>query len=303
VALRLLIAAVLLPGAVAAIVVAAARLLAESSPLRRAAPMIALALGYVAAQVAAVGAPSFPPADTTQGLFYLAIASAAVGAAMIGAAAWVRPIATLAIVGTMLATTLHPLIRHQWSTGRTVAVTLALAAGSIALWWSYAALAARLQVAAVRASWIAVFGATGLLLVFARTALLGQLAASVAVALLAVTIAAPPSARAPISRPGSPGGGGDQSGAAQPAALAFLAPMLHAFLLNGVLYAELGATAAVVLALAPLAAASALVLDRRRPIARLIAAALVVAIVLTPFVARAAIEYAADADGYYYDDE
>jgi hypothetical protein len=311
--LRLLIAAVVLPGLVAAVVGAAARFLPASSRLRPPAALVALVLGYLAAQLAAVGAPSFPPIDTTQGLFYLALVCGVVGLLM-GAApvrTWIRTIATLAIVGSMLGLTLHPLIRHQWSGGAAVVATLTLGAAAIALWWSYAALAARLPIVVVRASWIAVSAAAGLLLVLARTALLGQLAASLAVTLLAVTIAGPPTSTTVAS--------GDESGRrqwrpaasakkarppqpsmAQASALVFLAPMLHTFVLNGVLYAELGLPAAVAVALAPLAAASALVLDRRRPVARLIAAALMVIIVLTPFVAHAAIEYAAD-DGYYYD--
>jgi hypothetical protein len=218
---------------------------------------------------------------------------------MIDAPGSARTIATLAIVTSMLSLTLHPLIRHQWSGGMAVAATLALGAGTIALWWSYAVLAARLQVAVVRAAWIAVFAAAGLLLVFARTALLGQLATSVAVALLVVTIAAPSSAATASSAAQSARPERSRPiGSAQAVLLAVLAPMLHAFVLNGVLYAELALPAAVALVLAPLAAASALVLDRRRPVARLIAAALVVTIVLTPFVARAAIEYVADDRGY-----
>jgi hypothetical protein len=299
VVLRLLIAAVLLPGLVAGAVAGAARVLPRSSRLRRAAAPVALALGYVAAHLAAVGAPSFPPIDTTQGLFYLALVCGVVGVVMVDAPVSMRTPATLAIVASMLGLTLHPLIRHQWSGATTVAATLALGAGAIALWWSYAVLAARLQIAVVRAAWIAVFAAAGLLLVFARTALLGQLATAVAVALFAVTIAAPSSAATASSAVG--GARPERSrptGSAQAAVLAVLAAMLHAFVLNGVLYAELALPAAVALALAPLAAASALVLDRRRPVARLIAAALVVTMLLTPFVVRAAIEYVADDGGY-----
>jgi hypothetical protein len=299
VALRLLLAAVFLPGLAAAAAATAARFLPESARLRRAAAALALVLGYVTAHLAAVGAPSFPPVDTTQGLFYLALVCGVLGVVMVDAPAWPRALATLAIVGSMLGLTLHPLIRHQWSAGTTLAALLGLGAGALALWWSYAALAARLQIAVVRAAWIAVFAAAGMLLVFARTALLGQLATSVAVALLAVTIAAPASAATAIASAGSatperphPAGSGLAAG------LAFLAPMLHALVLNGVLYAELGLPAAVALALAPLAAASALALGRRRPVARLIAAALVVAILLTPFVVSAAIEYVADDGGY-----
>ncbi len=93
----------------------------------------------------------------------------------------------------MLGLTLHPLMRYQWSFGASVVAIVALGVGAVALWWAYAALAARLSVAEVRAGWIAVFASTGLLLLFARTALLAQLASTVAVSLLAVTMVAPPS--------------------------------------------------------------------------------------------------------------
>ena len=74
--------------------------------------------------------------------------------------------------------------------------------------------------------------------------------------------------------------------------------MLHALALNGLFYAELGAPAALAIALAPLAAAAALAVARRGAFTRVGAATLGVVVVLAPFVARAAIEYVADDRGY-----
>ena len=85
--LRLLLVSVFVPGLIAGVVAAAAGLLPESSRLRRGAPLAALGSGYAAAHLGAVGAPSFPPVDTTQGLFYLAVVAAALGLAAVGGAA------------------------------------------------------------------------------------------------------------------------------------------------------------------------------------------------------------------------
>jgi hypothetical protein len=288
VVLRLLLVSVLVPGLVAGVVASAARLLPETSRLRRGAALAALGSGYVAAQLAAVGAPSFPPVDTTQGLFYLALVASALGLAAVGGTAWVRRGAAVAAVGSMLGSTLHPLVRHQWNLGASIVAIVALGIGAVALWWAYAALAARLSVAEVRAGWIAVFASTALLLLFARTALLAQLASTVAVSLLAVTMVAPSTI------------GADASDAA---AIPLLAPMLHALVLNGLFYAELGASAAIALALAPLAAVAALALARRRALPRVAAATLGVVLLLAPFVAHDAIGYLADDRGYSEYDE
>jgi hypothetical protein len=275
---------VLLPGLVAGIVVVvAARLLPDWTRLGRGAVIAALGLGYAAAHLAVAGAPSFPPVDTTQGLLYLALLAGALGVATAGGTATMRRAARVAAIGAMLGLTLHPLVRHQWSAGASLVAIAALGLGAAALWWAYAALAARLSVVELRAAWIAVFALTGLLLVLARTALLAQLASTVAVGSLVVTLAAPSSLGGSIE---------------DAAALSFLAPMLHALALNGLFYAELGAHTAIALALSPLAAVAALAVARRGAFARVAAATLGVVIVLAPFVARGAIEYAADDRGY-----
>jgi hypothetical protein len=288
VVLRLLLVSVFVPGLIAGVVAAAARLLPETSRLRRGAPLVALGAGYVAAHLAAVGAPSFPPVDTTQGLFYLALVACALGVAAVGGTVWVRRGAAVAAIGSMLGLTLHPLVRHQWSRSASIGGVVALSLGAVVLWWAYGLVAARLSVTEVRAGWIAAFASTGLLLVFARTALLAQLASTIAVSSLVVALVAPPAI------------GADASDAA---ALPFLAPMLHALVLNGLFYAELGASAAIVLALAPLAAAVALTVARRGATIRVAAATLGVVVLLAPFAARGAIAYLADDRGYHEYDE
>jgi hypothetical protein len=184
-----------------------------------------------------------------------------------------RRAARVATVAAMLGLTLHPLVRYQWSRLASIGGVLALGLGSLALWWIYAKLVVRLSLGPVRAAWISVFASAGLLLVFARTALLGQLASSVALSLLVVALIAPPS----------------RAGGEDAAELSFLAPMLHALVLNGLFYAELGAPAAIATSLAPVAAVLVLALARRGALARVGAAVLGVVLVLSPFIARAAI--------------
>jgi hypothetical protein len=122
------------------------------------------------------------------------------------------------------------------------------------------------------------------LLLLARTALLAQLASTVALVLLVLVV---------TQR------GGDAA-AATTAALSFVAPMLFAFVLNGLFYAELGAPAALALAGSPLAAGLALVVAERHGTRAKGAVAVVgVVVLLTPFVVRAALAYTADDRGAY----
>ena len=284
--LRLLIVAILIPGVAAGAVALAARLLPPSSRLRRSIDLPALAIAYVAAHLATAGAPSFPPVDTTQGLLYLALIAAAVGLAASGRERWASRVARVVAVLAMLGLSLHPLIRYQWSARVTAIALIALAAASFLSWLAYDAIAARLSAAAMRAAWVAVFGGASLLLLLGRTALLGQLAGTIAVAVAAVAVLAPR-------------GSGATNGAA---ALPFLVPMLHALLLNGFFYADVTAPASIALAASPLAAALALTLAPNRTRMRIVVAALGVVVLLVPFCARAASAYAAD-DGYYDDYE
>ena len=290
--LTLLIATVLAPALVAGAVAAAARLLPESSPARRASTVVALALGYVAAHLATLGAPSFPPVDTTAGLFYLALLAAALGIVIVLAGAGGRRVTWVVLVALTLALTLHPLLRHQWSARAAAIRVPALAVAALASTAAYQAIGARVAIASARAAWIVAIGGAAALLLFARTALLGQLAGAIAVALAVVTAVG-------LARGGASAVASDAVGVALP----FLAPMLHALVLNGFFYAELGGLAAVMLTVAPLAAAVDLALRRRGPWLRAAAAALAVAIVLAPFVARAGIGYAADDRGYSETDE
>jgi hypothetical protein len=270
------------PALVAAAIAAAARLLPESF-WRRSAALPALALGYAAGHVAVAGVPSLPPTDTTQGLFHLALAAGALGLLEVSAgAAWRQGIAGVMAVGLTLALALHPLVRHQWSRGQAALRLAALAVAALLLWWGCRAVAERLAPGAAHAAWIAVFAGTATLLLLARTALLAQLASSVVIVLLvlAVTMRGPDTLAAGVALP-------------------FLAPMLFAFVLNGFFYAELGAPAAAALAASPLAAALAFTAGRRGPRVRAVAAVAGVVVLLAPFVAVAAIGYAADDRGYY----
>jgi hypothetical protein len=279
---------ILAPAAAAGAAVAVWRLVPEASWLRRAVALPALTAGYVVGHLAAAGAPSLPPVDTTQSLFYLALLAGALGLVEVsGAGAAVRRAAQVLAVGSMLGLVLHPLVRYQWSTGQTAVRSAALAVAALALGWATRALAARLTAVATLAGWIAVFAGTATLLVLARTALLAQLASAVAIALLVLVVVV---ALAPTRAGGA---------AVAAAALPFVVPMLIAFVLNGFLYAELDAPAAAALAASPLAAAAALAVARQRgPRAEVAAALLAVAVLLAPFVASAAISYAADDRGY-----
>ena len=194
-----------------------------------------------------------------------------------------RRAARVAAVGAMLGLTLHPLVRYQWSVSASIVGIAALGLGAAALWWAYAALAARCPSPRYEppGSWSSLRRACSSC--SRGTALLAQLASTVAVGLLVVTLVAPPSiGTSPRTRRRSP----------------FLAPMLHALVLNGLFYAELGAPAALALALAPLAAARRPRAGAARSVSRVVAATLGVVLVLAPFVARGAIDYVADDRGY-----
>jgi len=285
--LSLLAASVLLPGAVAAAIAAAARLLPAGSRLRRGAVLLALALGYASAQVAIAGMPALPPVDTTQGLFPLALLAAVLGVVADGAGRWTRLAMRLAAVLLVLQLSLAPLARNTWTLGTTIVAWVALAAASLLLWWAYDRVAERLSAsgagAATSTAWMVVYAGVAALLLCARTALLAQLASTVVVALVAAAMVAP--AR-------------DGARAVGLAGLPFLAPMLHALILNGVFYAELGTVTAVALAASPLAAVAALAPRRAGPRLRAALAALAVAVVLAPFVARAASEYLSGEGGF-----
>jgi hypothetical protein len=282
--LRLLIAAIVVPALVAGAIAASARLLPPASRLRRIIDLPALAIAYVAAHLVTAGTPSFPPVDTTQGLLYLALIVAAIGLVGFDRDGWGVRVSRAVAVVAMLGLSLHPLVRYQWSLQASAAAVLGLGAASFALWAAYDALAARLSAHAVRAAWVIVFGGTALLLVLGRTALLGQLGGTIGVALAALALVTPREADADHGRSG----------------LAFLAPMLHALLLNGFFYADVGAPASIALALSPLAAALALALAVNRTRMRIVVAALGVAVVLAPFCAREAAAYG-EEDEYHYD--
>jgi hypothetical protein len=286
VVLRLLIAAIVVPVLLAGAVAASARFLPPSSRLRRAIDLVALALAYVAAHLVTAGAPSFPPVDTTQGLLYLAIFVAVVGLAAYDRGTTGMHVARTVAIVAMLGLTLHPLIRYQWSAQASAVGLVSLGAASFAAWVAYDALATRLSAHAVRASWVMAFGGTALLLVLGRTALLGQLAGTIGVALAAVAVATP---RDP----------GEDHGRA---ALFFLTPMLHALVLNGYFYADVTAPTSIALAVSPLAAALALALAPNRTRMRIVVAALGVVVLLAPFAARDAATYG-EEDEYYYDYE
>ena len=281
--LRLLLAAIVVPALMAGAVAASARLLPPASRLRRIIDLPALAIAYVAAHLVTAGTPSFPPVDTTQGLLYLALIVAAIGLAASGRGAKASVARAVAVVA-MLGLSLHPLIRYQWSVQASAVGVVALGVASFALWVAYDAVAARLSAPAVRAAWVTVFGGAALLLVLGRTALLGQLAGTIGMALAAVALAAPREAGADQGR----------------AAFFFLVPMLHALVLNGFFYADVTVPSSIALAASPLAAALALTLASNRTRMRIVVAALGVAILLAPFCVRAAAAYAED-DEYYYD--
>ena len=100
---RLLIAIVLAPALVAGAVVGLGRLLPPTSRLASAGVAVALALAYGTAHLAAVGAPSLPPVDTTEGLFYLALVGGALAVVVAGARARLRTIVEHGMVALMLA--------------------------------------------------------------------------------------------------------------------------------------------------------------------------------------------------------
>jgi hypothetical protein len=236
-----------------------------------------------------LGVPAFPPVDTTQSLLYLAVATA--GLALLDASATAgrggrraSKLGRWLAIGLTLGLSLHPMVRHQWSAGTASLTLAALAIAAALLWRGYQAVDAGLPAAASRASWIAVCAGAGVLLALARSALLGQLAAGIAVALAALQVA--PRRSGPSPPPAT--------------AISFLAPMLLALVTNGAFYAELGVAPALALAVSPLAAAAALAASGRSVAARATLAVAGVAIVLAPFVAGAALDYAADNHGYDY---
>ncbi|HVR28605.1 MAG TPA: hypothetical protein VMS86_03640 [Thermoanaerobaculia bacterium] len=301
--LRILLVSLLAPAVAAAAVAAAVRLVAGAAPwLRRAAAPPALGAGYAAGHLAALGPPALPPVDTTQGLFYLALAAAVLGlvearAEASRAAGRRGPgsrVTRLLLIGLALGLSLHPLVRHQWTASAAAVRLTALALIAWLLWRGYDALASRLAGAAAQAAWTTVFAAAAALLLLARTALLAQLAAGIAVALLAIALVG-------RSREAPPfGGRGAEASPPSAAGLWFLAPMLFALVANGAFYAELGVSTAAALAASPLAAAAGLAVGGRRGrLAGVAMAVAGVAVLLAPFVAASAIEYAADDRGYY----
>jgi len=175
---------VLLPFGVAAVVFIAAR--------RGAAPgswggAIALPAAFLIGRLSLAGWrwPPFPPIDSTDWLVYAALAAALLGLLaslweMPRAAVWVE---RLAVSGAFVALLARPLVGHTWSSalaarwlvGATVAVAL--------VWWALD-IWTRKAPGAATAFWLMVIGSAGaLVLVFGRSAFLGQSAGGLAAGL------------------------------------------------------------------------------------------------------------------------
>jgi hypothetical protein len=256
---------VVAPAAVAALVAAAST--ARDRAAGWALPL-ALGLGYLVAHAGATGLPSWPPIDTTQGLFLLMLPALIIGLAegrgrpTASAARWAS---RLLVVASCLWFTLRPMLQYHWHGVVRIAAPVALSVVVLALWSGSERIASRLSASwASSAVWLVAVTATAASLALSSTALMAQLAAAAACALLGATC---------VAR--------WRSGVWQPPVLALLVPLEAALALNGAFYADIPLPWALLLVLSPLGAGLALGVDtaalgsRRRALSAVGATALV----------------------------
>ncbi len=112
--LQLVLLSAVLPALAAVLALIALRALAPRGGERRA-PVVALALGYVVGHLGVAGAPRLLPTESTQALFYLALAGALVGILESRRpAVLLRWTARVALLGGVVWMTLRATIRYDW---------------------------------------------------------------------------------------------------------------------------------------------------------------------------------------------
>ena len=231
---------VLLPAGVAGVVLF---FLGGRSPAAAAA--LAVAAGYAAGCFALWGMPPFPPIDSGDWIFWLAIAAA--GVAPLPLPPRARRLAGAAIACGLSSLVLLPVVRRNWSAPLGVAAVAGWSAAVLAFWWPLERLSigAGARFAPV-VLWVTAAGMS-IALVAARSARLGQQAGMVAAALGAAAVLSWLPERVHLGR----------------GSLGPYAVILTGLLMVGVHFAQLHWAAAILMLAAPAAAFGARSLAER----------------------------------------
>ncbi|MEW6776969.1 MAG: hypothetical protein AB1405_11785, partial [Bdellovibrionota bacterium] len=143
---------------------------------------LAIALGYVAGDMALRAPPPFPPVDSTQWLPFAALAAAFIDFLPFERGRFpVRWIFRVLGAGLFSGFLLRPLIAHSWGIATGLSVTALVAVALLGVAWAGDRLAAKWPSGALPVA-SGTSGAAAILLVLSGSALLGQLAGAVAVA-------------------------------------------------------------------------------------------------------------------------
>jgi hypothetical protein len=231
------VSAVLLPAAVAAVVVALGRVLGKRSGTAEASPWwtaSAVGLAYLAGHLA-VARPSIPPIDVTDRIPFLALAAAVVAAVEAAAKPGprVRAAVRFVLVALALGLILGPVIGAGDIPREVVVWLSASVAVALVAWIDLEALIARPRGADVLRALILTSGGASVALMIAESAVLCLLAAALTAALTAAWVVA--------------------RGAFHQGHLSTAVAVLTALVLEGFVYATLPATSAALLAAAPAA--------------------------------------------------
>ena len=199
----------------------------------------ALALGYGVGQAGLLGWPSFPPVDATEWLPYFALASVIPGIALAnprvpGGIGWVLRVATAGAVPWLL---FRSLLAHTWSGLEGAAWLAALGAALLALWVGLEPLARRPGGPGVPLAWLVTAAGGSVALFLTRSALLGQLGGVLAASIGTLTVASWLRPQRSLS-----------------GAVPVVAVLLASLWSVGLLYSEMPASCALLLAIAPLTA-------------------------------------------------
>ncbi len=143
---------------------------------------LAIALGYVAGDVALRAPPPFPPIDSTQWLPFAALAAAVIDFLLLKRGSfpvrWISRVLGAVLFSGFL---LRPLIAHSWGIATGLSVSVLVAAALLGVAWAGDRLAAKWPSGTLPIA-SGTSGAAAILLVLSGSALLGQLAGALAVA-------------------------------------------------------------------------------------------------------------------------